>query len=195
MYVRGSPMQPCICRAFSTDGKRKRLGMWNKCGKSACRYLFFSYMEYGIVQSERRCPFVQKWKPSMKYVKIHQGHDDFSSSDQSWPFWFLRRHYWVPLLCFDDVRLKALLSITWSSSGGVNKESLAQCATSSVEWDFHVCTGMFNQLRHGETKVSRDHRWPSNCSALTSCLMHVHAHNSISARSYLIVPGKPSLVK
>lgn len=146
------------------------------CGTNAASLHAWTcfFLIWNIVQSVCRCSFVHKRKPSMKYVRMHHGHDDFSSSDQSWPFWILRWHYCVLLLCFDDVRLKALLSITWSSSGRVNKESLAQYATSTVEWVFQVCTGIFDQLRHGETKASRDHRWPSSCSALTSCLMHVH---------------------
>lgn len=73
------------------------------------------------------------------------------------------------------------------SIGQGQQEALppTQRAASSVEWVFHVYAGMFDQLRHGEMKASRDHRWTSNCSALTSCRMNVHAQKrGISTSSF-----------
>lgn len=103
---------------------------------------------------------------NVKYLNMHPGNDDFYSWDRSWAFGgFLDGiTVCVPLLCSDDVRLKGFLLITRNSSGRVNKECLAQFATSRVKWVFHVCTRNFDQLRHGETKASRDHWQPSNCS-------------------------------
>lgn len=103
----------------------------------------------------------------------------FSSSDQRWHFCILIWRYWVSSTQGPPFRNPG------SIRQGQQEAPPTQRAASSVEWVFHVYAGMFDQLRHGETKASGEHRWTSNCSALTSCRTNVHAQKrGISARSF-----------
>lgn len=103
--------------------------MWNKCGNSACMYLFFSYREHSAecaqmlirAQTKALHEICKKFPLAMMAfpAQIKPGPSEISDGITVFP-----------LLCFNDVRLKAPLSLTRSSSGRVNKEFLV---TSSAE--------------------------------------------------------------
>lgn len=120
----------------------------------------------------------------MKYVQISCDPVDFSGSDQRRHLCILIWHYCACVSAKHDPRPSIPKPGVYSAMS-TRSPPPTQCAASSVDGVFRVYAGMFNQLRHGETKASRDHWWPSNCSALTSCRMNVHAQKrGISARSF-----------
>lgn len=183
MCVRGSHMQLLhMFRRCSPQMEKEKDWACEtsvcKCSMSACMYLLLSNMECHV---ERVRIFIHAQTNTLYVI----------CTNALWPCWFFQFGSKMTLL-YSHMALLRLLNSRPSipqprvySARSTRSPPPTQRAASSVEWVFHVYAGMFDQLRHGETKASGDHRWTSNCSALTSCRMNVHAQKrGISARSF-----------
>lgn len=149
-----------------------------RCDTSACVDLLVSHMEYSLERVQ-----ILIWAQTNTLREI--------CKNSPWAWWLFRFRSKLTLVTSRLTMFRFCVlttqSFLWPGADLTGSRQVvlpAQHAASSVEWAYHFHAGMFDRLRHGQMRAPGDHQRPSNCSALTSCPLHVHAHiRGISACS------------